>query len=423
MRRLSPSALLATFAFFLTFASATPAQDQLTRFEVGGQFDGIRLMNSAGNAAFQYGFGARLDVNLTRRFALESTVDYFPRNSPFTPEEGGQGGRTLQAFFGVRGKFITTRRYSVYGVLRPGLTHETNNEKAVLLTNSGMNFSLVNQTGPLTHFTLDMGGGIEVYPSDRWILRAEVDASPYFVGNIPVLISPSPGAPISPTNPISGKIYTPWKLSLGAGYRVGALREYARDNVQGFDQSQPSRFSRLTVGAQATALSLAFVDGTDQATTMVGFGPFASYRIWRFVEADGAMLLFPREEPSLGPRDGGRILQGFYGVRAGFRTQNLGFFAKVRPGFQSNSRTNSGVIFGPDSSASFTFSRATDFALDLGGVVEAYPTKHLVLRVDAGDTMLYTSARNFNVFGNSDVFPSYPRRDTIQSGVGLGWKF
>jgi hypothetical protein len=426
MRRLSPSALFAifVFSFCLALASGAQAQDQFTRIEVGGQFDGIRLLNAEGYPEFKPGFGARLDINLTRRFALESTVDYFPRNAPQIFGQGGQGGRTLEAFFGVRGKFVTTRRYSVYGVLRPGLTYETNNVNSLILEDSSHLF-LTPRSGALTHFTLDLGGGVEIYPTQRWILRAEADVSPYFVGNLPVLdptkLSAS-GAPLAVSS-VPGTIYAPWKLSLGASYRLGALREFSSDDEQDHDNNHQSRFSRLTVGAQATSLSLAFIDNFAGATTVAGVGPFASYRIWRFVEADTSMFLFPREEQSTGPRDGGRIFQGFYGVRAGFRSRHIGFFAKVRPGFQSYSSTLTSVTFSSGTTFMEHFSRATDFALDLGGVIELYPTRHFVVRLDAGDTFRYTGERTLTVNGVPNPTPAFPRRDTMQFGVGFGWHF
>lgn len=424
MRRPSASALLGTFAFAicLLLASAVQAQDQLSRIEIGGQFDGIRFHNANGNDVFKPGFGARLDLNLTRRFAFESTVDFFPRNAP---QGLGQGGRTLQFLAGVRGKLVSKQRYSIYGVLRPGLTYETNNQTGFLLIGFPFSSSVLVRSGPLTHFTMDLGGGIEIYPSRRWIFRAEIDVSPYFVGNLPVLspnqLSPA-GAPLQVAT-VPGTIFAPWKIGVGGSYRVGALRDFARDDDHSSQSESHSRFRRLTVGAQAASLSLQFVNGVDGATTEVGVGPFASYRIWRFIEADTAMFLFPREEQTSGPQDGGRILQGFYGVRAGIRTRHAGFFAKARPGFQSYSRTLTGFATGPGNVIIDTFTRNTDFALDLGGVAELYPSRHFVIRLDAGITSLFPGARNINFAGTVFSTPALARRDTMQFGAGFGWRF
>lgn len=422
MRRPSPSALFGIFAFFLAVASPTHAQDQLTRIEIGGQFDGIRLFNSQDRVALKPGFGARLDINLTRRFAFESTLDFFPRQAP---EIFGQGGRTFQFTAGVRAKFVTTRRYSIYGVVRPGITHETNNFLAEIIA-----FQLPlpinnNPSGPLTHLSLDLGGGVEIYPTARWILRAEADLSSYFVGDVPLVFTTPPTGPFVFVEPPKGEIFTTWKFSLGASYRIGALREFAHTDNSVDSANRQSHLSRLTVGAQASSLSLKFTNLFEgHAGTEAGFGPFASYRIWRFVEADASMNFFPREAQPESFGDGGRILQGLFGIRAGFRSKHVGFFAKARPGFQSYSQSLNSITFPPDfSSQSLGFTRATDFALDLGGVVEIYPTKHLVIRLDAGDTSIYPGARNFTTNGMSFTSPGQPRKDTMQFGAGFGWHF
>jgi Outer membrane protein beta-barrel domain len=424
MRRPSPSALFGIFVFAVCLAvsSAARAQDQFTRIEVGGQFDGIRLLNTGDRPEFTPGFGARLDINLTRRIAFESTLDFFPRQAP---EIFGQGGQTLQFTAGMRAKFVTTRRYSIYGVVRPGLTHETNNFLGEIVAFQPPLPINNNPSGPLNHLSLDLGGGVEIYPNARWILRGEVAASPYFVRDEPLtFITPPSGAFIF-VQPPRGEIFATWKLSVGASYRIGALKEYARtDNASNSVDAQ-NRLDRLTIGVQASSLSLKFTNELDgHAATEAGFGPFASYRIWRFVEADASMSFFPREAQPDSFGDGGRILQGLFGVRAGFRTKHMGFFAKARPGFQSYSQNLSSITSPPDfSSESLAFTRATDFALDLGGVIEIYPTKHFVIRIDAGDTSIFPGARNFITNGVSFSEPAQPRKDTIQFGAGFGWRF
>jgi hypothetical protein len=42
-------------------------QQEYSRFEVGGQYSLIRLLDASGKAQSHSGFGGRLDVNLTRR--------------------------------------------------------------------------------------------------------------------------------------------------------------------------------------------------------------------------------------------------------------------------------------------------------------------------------------------------------------------
>jgi outer membrane protein with beta-barrel domain len=98
--------------------------------------------------------------------------------------------------------------------------------------------------------------------------------------------------------------------------------------------------------------------------------------------------------------------QGLFGIKAGKRIKRVGFFAKVRPGFQTNFFVNQ--------------REQARFALDVGGVAEFYPTRHVVLRVDAGDVII--------PFGNNAVGygPLAQRLGTthnFQLNLGVGIRF
>jgi hypothetical protein len=84
--------------------------------------------------------------------------------------------------------------------------------------------------------------------------------------------------------------------------------------------------------------------------------------------------------------------KGFLELEQDFR-KRFGIFAKVRPGFMSYSSTLTGVVMTPP--MSFRYARSTDFALDVGGVVEYYWTRHALLRFEAEDSVLYNSPRPF----------------------------
>ncbi len=68
----------------------------------------------------------------------------------------------------------------------------------------------------------------------------------------------------------------------------------------------------------------------------------------------------------------------------------------------------------------------TDFALDLGGVVELYPSSRTILRFDAGDTILRSGTHNVPVRTPFfDVVAPVPDRTThnFQGSVGFGFRF
>lgn len=101
--------------------------------------------------------------------------------------------------------------------------------------------------------------------------------------------------------------------------------------------------------------------------------------------------------------------QGQFGVKVGKRTKHFGIFAKARPGFMTNFAVNG------------DFSRGrTKFTFDAGGVLEGYVTKHLLLRLDVGDTII--------PFGNDTVdtrrgFQRVGTTHSLQVSYGLGIRF
>jgi hypothetical protein len=130
-----------------------------------------------------------------------------------------------------------------------------------------------------------------------------------------------------------------------------------------------------------------------------GGGPFGpgiegSVNFGRHIALDGALNWLPER---FGLASGGRIVQGLIGAKVGTRFQHFGFFAKLRPGFITTGSALRSVTFDPNQFI-FTqrFARLTERALDLGGVIEYYPTKHWSLRYDAGDTMLFEELPTFN---------------------------
>jgi hypothetical protein len=93
---------------------------------------------------------------------------------------------------------------------------------------------------------------------------------------------------------------------------------------------------------------------------------------------------------------GGHIYQAQFGVKAGKRFKKLGLFIKVRPGFVGFTQvsqltgfreiaiTNTFHFENPE----FRIGKATYPSADVGGVVEFYPSRRIVTRLDVGDTII-----------------------------------
>jgi hypothetical protein len=113
----------------------------------------------------------------------------------------------------------------------------------------------------------------------------------------------------------------------------------------------------------------------------------------RHFALDGAVSWFPNSTR------GKSAAIGFFGAKAGMRTQRFGFFGKARPGFMTfgNAFRQETVILTPASNgigsigaaSSFRVGQLTQRALDLGGVAEYYPARHWAFRWDLGDMMLF----------------------------------
>jgi len=131
-----------------------------------------------------------------------------------------------------------------------------------------------------------------------------------------------------------------------------------------------------------------------------GAGGRFSYNLNDYIAFDNEVNFFlPDEGPPY-------ATQGLFGIKAGTRIKRLGIFAKVRPGFQTNFVVNQ--------------REQARFALDVGGVAEFYPNRHVVLRVDAGDVII--------PFGNNVVgYGSFAQRlgttHNFQLNLGVGIRF
>jgi hypothetical protein len=385
------------FSFFCLLPPAQ-AQDSYSRFELGAQYSTIRETNYAFAGTNFSGVGGRFDWNMTPRLAFESQVDFFPENGMPLPLV--QGGQTLQAVFGIRAKVIQTRHFAIFGLVRPGLLHFTGVET---LAPSGVSVSEVIR--PATYFVLNLGGGIEFYPSPRWVLRFDIEGDPYRVpASVPVS---------SNRTSFPGKIDDTTRLSFGVAYRPGALIENEREtNVPGNWEIGPL-FSALVISREGL---------TDNVRTEPGFGGYGSYRFYGVFYLDGDLLYFPMRPAVAGPHDGGTILQGLVGLKGGIRRNHFGFFGKVRPGLNSYSDALTGTTTSGTASTD-RYGRSTNFVLDLGGIVELYPNERSTLRIEIGDTHLFFGTRDVNVDGSTESFGGGKMQHSIQLILGYGWRF
>lgn len=137
------------------------------------------------------------------------------------------------------------------------------------------------------------------------------------------------------------------------------------------NQAQAQDTPKVEIGAQYSFFK---TDGGIGGGKANGVGGIMAINFSEFIGADFALFRFPNQD-ILGI-DSTDATQGFFGVKTGMRSEKAGVFGKFRPGFI---RQSSGG-----------FASETNFALDIGGVLELYPSRNVGLRFDIGDTIVRT---------------------------------
>jgi hypothetical protein len=190
--------------------------------------------------------------------------------------------------------------------------------------------------------------------------------------------------------------------------------------------SAQSAGRRVELGGQAAILRVEGSSG-GRSTTNGGVGGRVSFDLTHWMALDGEVSVFPRETVA-GPESGGtRLLQyrrrtdARAGLRIGAHGERLGVFLNARPGITYLAHQRGGCE-GPGCSLMLPPPVAdryrTEFAFDIGGGVEFYPSARTVARAEIGDTMIR--------HGNAAppwLAPSSRTSHNLSSRFGVGFRF
>lgn len=141
----------------------------------------------------------------------------------------------------------------------------------------------------------------------------------------------------------------------------------------------------------------------------VGIGGRAGYNVTRNVALEGELNYFPQDNG----RQTRNALQGLFGAKAGWRGEKVGVFGKARPGFF---RYEEPLVCVTTPCPNRT---ETKFALDLGGVLEFYPSRSWVTRFDVGDVLI----RNERITNALPLRVEDRFRHNLQISAGIGYRF
>ena len=222
------------------------------------------------------------------------------------------------------------------------------------------------------------------------------------------------------------KTFTPMLLAATLFTAAGVIKAQSdrkfEVGAQGSLLRVPAR-TFTTVGATTTF--------TEDQKNDWGFGGRFGYNFSRHIGIEAEGNFFPRDRAV----DGGRKLQGLFGVKVGQRFEKGGVFLKARPGFVRFSRGQYQFSTGgcptvfPPPIGCFQPQATTNLAFDLGGVAEVYPSKNTIIRFDAGDTMIRFRAQRQVVevdpaTGGLVVLPAAPEtKHNFQASFGFGYRF
>jgi hypothetical protein len=173
----------------------------------------------------------------------------------------------------------------------------------------------------------------------------------------------------------------------------------------------------------------------DSGISEVGVGGRFTYNLNSHVALEAAGFYFPHN-CNFCARSSGTVSQGLFGVKIGKRFQKWGIFGKARPGVVRFSKGQFDLVSLTSSTVPLSFvARAkplNTFAVDVGGVLEFYPTKRIITRMDFGSTIIHYGQRttNFPVFdpvtGTYSLRPfttPAQNRGTLQLSAGVGFRF
>lgn len=397
------------------------SQSPEKKVEVGVQSTSLTIFYpDFGGDTTQPGFGGRVTYNINRSIAAEAEINLFPQKGGF----GLGGGRAIQGQFGAKvGKRF--EKLGIFAKARPGF-----------LSISDV-FSFDPNVLPFflrmhreTHFTIDIGGVLELYPSKRTLVRFDAGDTIIRYGS-QLGFSTGPQVVTLPS-----KIKHNFQFTAGMGFRLGHI-----DDLNAGTGSSDTKTPRYEIGMQFTSVSvnpprplcfdLCFIPRDPPAVTEPGLGGRFTFNLTRHIAFEAESNWFTRDHGTFaGP--GGHMFQGQFGVKAGKRFEKWGVFGKARPGFMGFTKVIQLVgthpfDFGgfPTIQGDFRVGTKLYRSVDLGGVIEFYVSRRIMTRMDLGDTIIHYGEYAVSGFPVSAPILRRPpeTHHNFQFTAGIGFRF
>ena len=198
---------------------------------------------------------------------------------------------------------------------------------------------------------------------------------------------------------------------------IGVILLLLVPNTAGAQDKQ----QRYELGGLITYTFLSEIGSTDSGvgTLAGGLGGRFVYHALPVLDLESEINYLPGNSAT-----SGNHLQGFFGIKAGKRWKKGGIFLKARPGFIHFRRDPFGVQKPGSSIFSHEWASSTESDLDLGGVIEYYTSRGLILRFDLGDSLIRYARRTVRT---SEFVPASEAggfsTHNWQGSLGIGFRF
>jgi hypothetical protein len=176
----------------------------------------------------------------------------------------------------------------------------------------------------------------------------------------------------------------PWDLPSPESGFVSSGKSHFPSSFGNFELPPLNHFE---LGTQYTNINLPVLSsacsGLACRRNLSGFGSSFGYNFTRAFAFDSTLNIVPEQQGTK------PMMEGLFGIKVGARTDHVGVFAKVRPGFIYYE--NAVQIRGESAQG-----RLSRFATDIGGTVEYYPRRNTTWRFDIGTTLVRYLTNNPN---------------------------
>lgn len=343
--------------------------------------------------------------NLSPSLALEGMVQ--PTSFFLDTNSFGSGRQTI-ALGGVKVGW-RGQRWGLYGKVRAG----------VVSFNCGTwdyNPSAYSDCLRLTNFAMEYGGVAEYRLRPRWSLR--FDASHLMMLEFDQTLARY-------SNGLAEQ-YRAGATLQHFDARIGITRSFGHlENVAAEPVPQKQAWD---VGA-LFALQPRILPEFQYMYAYPTWGLWSSWNFSRHISWDSAVMHSGRNggfTEWVDYQAGGRAFEALTGVKLGLRRDHMGYFGEIRGGTITFGETEKKIVVPTPDTVDFYLGMFTNPVLNVGGVLEVYPSRHTILRADAGSATIFYLPKNVTetVLGASTVFaiPSQ-QQTTMLISFGGGFRF